>query len=437
MPAMITLESTAGGRFSKPLIVVSLSLLMLGVGIRCSTMVLGQAAPPSTPPKATAPTAPKAVPASGPSDVPWSQLTPEQKKEKKIENLLDYLEKDYGKKSAAPYWVTRSMGVISLNRSPRPTATTRLLEILEKDKHDVVRLLAWQAIISRIDQLDDKSHARWLAATYALAEKNAFNGALRISLLEALATAPPNQKNKRIWSTIFTECNAWEPQDIPVLDALGKTLAAWKSGPLLEVLIKGLTDPGACVRSEYVLHAAGSSVKLARDHLKPEIFDPQSPTRTHPSSSELWKSIQTETSSWYQQNRASWKEVTSIPAEAWKSLKPVYITAPIARDQIDPDDKFWTQDLELGMADLDQFDVVFTVDATGSMGDVLAWLRRDIARVMKAMTVLCKEPPKLGIVFYRDQGDTFVTKKLPLTIKLADLEPGLVQMTAEGGGDIP
>jgi hypothetical protein len=71
------------------------------------------------------------------------------------------------------------------------------------------------------------------------------------------------------------------------------------------------------------------------------------------------------------------------------------------------------------------------------MGDVLEWLRRDVARVMAAFAQLCKEQPTLGVVFYRDQGDLFVTKVLPMTGRLQDLAPGLLQMTADGGGDIP
>src|SRR5687768_13375238 len=86
--------------------------------------------------------APKAGPSSNP----------------KVNTLLEYLERDaYGKKLAAPFWVTRAMGVISMARLPQPTVTTKLLEVMEKDKHDIVRLLAWQAILSRAPSLDVKS----------------------------------------------------------------------------------------------------------------------------------------------------------------------------------------------------------------------------------------------------------------------------------------
>lgn len=403
--------------------------LALAVVVAASplTAVLGQV-PPTTPAPATAD--PKPADAN---NLPPGMLTREQK----VTNILNYLEKDYAKKAVAPYWVTRAMGVISLARSPRPAATTELLKILEVDKDNVVRLLAWQAILARVKELDAKTHARWMTATQALADKDAFKGQMRVALLDVLATVPPNPKSRKIWMQFFSETSAWEPQDMPTLAALARTLTVWKSAFLVETLIKGLIDPNACVRAEYVLHGAGCTSTTAHDMLKPEIFAPQAPKREHPSSTDLWKKVQSEAAGWYQKDKATWKEVTKVADEPWKALQPLYVSAGVPIDQIDPDDKAWTGDLELGRADLDQFEVVFTVDATGSMGDVLAWLRRDIARVMQAMTLLCKEPPMLGVVFYRDKGDIFVTKTLPLTYKLADLAPAIMQMTADGGGDIP
>ena len=77
------------------------------------------------------------------------------------------------------------------------------------------------------------------------------------------------------------------------------------------------------------------------------------------------------------------------------------------------------------------------VDATGSMGDVLDWLRRDVARTVAAFQSVCKEPVRIGVTFYRDHGDPWVVQHWPLTNRLRDLEPGLTRITADGGGDIP
>lgn len=402
-------------------------------GLTLGVAVIAQ----TTPPPRTASTTPPGKPGQLPTIPDKPRYENPKNREEKLVNLLDYLERDYIKKTAAPFWVSRAMGVISLARSPRETALPRLLELCEKDKHDVVRLLAWQGVLARVGELDAKTYQRWITATLALAEKDAFRGGLRVPLLDVLAASVPTLRHRKIWMKIFEETNAWEPSDIATLDALGRSLSAWRSAFLVQGITKILTDVNAGVRAEYVLKAAGSPVPTARERLKPEVFNPQSPSRDHPSSESLYKTVQTETAAWV--TKEKWKEVTKLEGEPWKKLQPAFVPAPMTLDSIDPDDPSWLADLELGRADLDEFEAVFVVDATGSMGDVLSWLRRDVARVMGALGALCKEAPRLGVVFYRDagQGDPFVTKVLPLTMKLQDLEPGLVSMTAEGGGDIP
>lgn len=408
------------------------TLLTLAVA---GSMLLSVAGHAQTPPKTGTTSTPSAVKPGTIPDKPRYENP--KNREEKLVNLLDYLERDYIKKTSAPFWVSRAMGVISLARSPRDTALPRLLELVERDKHDVVRLLAWQGVLARAGELDARTHQRWITATLALAEKGAFRGALRVPLLDVLSTSVPTLRHRKIWMKIFEETNAWEPQDIPTLDALGRSLAIWKSAFLVEGVAKILTDANAGVRAEYVLKAAGSPVQTARERLKPEVFNPRSPNRDHPSSESLYKTVQTETTAWI--TKEKWKEITKLTGEPWKQLSPAFVPPPVALDSIDPDDPSWLADLELGRADLDDFEAVFVVDATGSMGDVLAWMRRDVARVMGALGALCKEAPRLGVVFYRDagQGDPFVTKVLPLTMKLQDLEPGLLSMTADGGGDVP
>ena len=68
-------------------------------------------------------------------------------KEARVKQLLDYLEALYAKKTDSPDWVSRGMGVISLSRSPRASATGSLMAIMQRDPNEVVRVLAWQAIL--------------------------------------------------------------------------------------------------------------------------------------------------------------------------------------------------------------------------------------------------------------------------------------------------
>ena len=98
-------------------------------------------------------------------------------KEQKVTKLLDYLEAEYVKKTTSLYWVTRAMGTISLARSPRPSAAVKLFEILEKDKHDVVRLLAWQGLLARCENMDSKSFVRLSAATLSMLKRTSSTAA--------------------------------------------------------------------------------------------------------------------------------------------------------------------------------------------------------------------------------------------------------------------
>jgi hypothetical protein len=92
--------------------------------------------------------------------------------------------------------------------------------------------------------------------------------------------------------------------------------------------------------------------------------------------------------------------------------------------------------MELGKVDPRPLDVVFVVDATGSMGHVLAMLKRDIGQIKLAMELISGQP-RIGVTFYRDYGDTFVTRSTKLTDRLNTLDAFIGAMDARGGGDRP
>jgi Mg-chelatase subunit ChlD len=82
--------------------------------------------------------------------------------------------------------------------------------------------------------------------------------------------------------------------------------------------------------------------------------------------------------------------------------------------------------------------IVFCLDVTGSMGGLIATAKQKIWSI--ASTVLQTEPKpelQLGLVFYRDRGDDFVTKILPFTQDVDSLYAKLMDMAAGGGGDSP
>ncbi len=94
-------------------------------------------------------------------------------------------------------------------------------------------------------------------------------------------------------------------------------------------------------------------------------------------------------------------------------------------------------DANFAMADLD---LVFVMDATGSMDDEI----RDVqANLLGLIRVLTRLAPTLdvGFVAFKDRGDDYLVRSFPLTAmrggNLARIQAFVEQLEASGGGDVP
>lgn len=361
----------------------------------------------------------------------WAQAAPLDSRK-----VAAYLENEYVLKLKSRDWRTRGLAVISLSRLPQESVLPHFQQLLEHDPHDVVRLLAWQAILARAQQLTPQQYVRWMTATLSLAEKGAFKGRLRVPLVNALAAGPADPRCVRIYQKLANDCNSWEPQDIPVLKALGKCLGAWKNATLAEALVNSLSTESYAPRAELILQEAGIDVPTARSLMPKSVWDPMAKDRKHPSSQELWQKVQQSYRDWLKVNRVQWNRRVALVGEPWKELSPAYLPPPVPIDQIDPQDKLWRADFELGNANVKAFEVAFCVDATGSMGEVLSWLSRDLEKMVHALSAAALEP-RIGITFYRDHDDSFLTRVVPLTGNIRQLLTVIDNIGADGGGDIP
>jgi hypothetical protein len=83
-------------------------------------------------------------------------------------------------------------------------------------------------------------------------------------------------------------------------------------------------------------------------------------------------------------------------------------------------------------------DIAFVVDATGSMGDEIEFLKAELSDVIgKAKTSLPGTTIRLGSVFYRDAGDEYVTRKNDFSPDIARTVNFIKAQRADGGGDFP
>lgn len=83
-------------------------------------------------------------------------------------------------------------------------------------------------------------------------------------------------------------------------------------------------------------------------------------------------------------------------------------------------------------------DVFFAVDATGSMGDEIDYLKSEVNDVIKR--IKGSHPlldMRFGSVFYRDEGDEYVTRNFSFTSDEEALTTFISNQNARGGGDFP
>ncbi len=83
-------------------------------------------------------------------------------------------------------------------------------------------------------------------------------------------------------------------------------------------------------------------------------------------------------------------------------------------------------------------DLVFVVDATGSMGDEISYLKSELLDVLKKVESNLKNTNvRYGSVFYRDSGDEYVTRKFDFSDHAENLITFIKKQDARGGGDTP
>ena len=86
----------------------------------------------------------------------------------------------------------------------------------------------------------------------------------------------------------------------------------------------------------------------------------------------------------------------------------------------------------------DTLEMVFVLDTTGSMGGLIDGAKQRIWGIInEVMQKPSKPRVRVGLVAYRDLGDEYVTKLLPLTEDLDKAYTTLMDYQANGGGDTP
>ena len=81
-------------------------------------------------------------------------------------------------------------------------------------------------------------------------------------------------------------------------------------------------------------------------------------------------------------------------------------------------------------------DIVICFDSTGSMSGEIAQVKQQIERIGQTLTTLVPKA-RISICTFRDHGDAYVAKGLPLTGSIQEVSSYLETIEAGGGGDHP
>jgi len=88
--------------------------------------------------------------------------------------------------------------------------------------------------------------------------------------------------------------------------------------------------------------------------------------------------------------------------------------------------------------DRSRIDVVFVLDTTGSMGGLIQAAKEKIWSIATTLASAQSAPEiRMGLVAYRDRGDTYVTRVVDLSSDLDSMYATLMDFQADGGGDGP
>ncbi|MYB76282.1 MAG: VWA domain-containing protein, partial [Chloroflexi bacterium] len=100
----------------------------------------------------------------------------------------------------------------------------------------------------------------------------------------------------------------------------------------------------------------------------------------------------------------------------------------------------WEIQLELADQPIEQvpLDVLFLLDATGSMADEINQIKSTLLSISHRISDLPSQPDlRFGMVTYRDRGDQFITRTYPFESNIMEFVTSIQGVVADGGGDEP
>lgn len=91
------------------------------------------------------------------------------------------------------------------------------------------------------------------------------------------------------------------------------------------------------------------------------------------------------------------------------------------------------------MSDINQFDLAFVIDTTGSMGGLIEGVQRRMIEIVESLAKAVDIDVRLAVVEYRDHPpqDTMIFRMHPFTGDFREVKEYVDSLHADGGGDGP
>ena len=128
----------------------------------------------------------------------------------------------------------------------------------------------------------------------------------------------------------------------------------------------------------------------------------------------------------YQRFNLSDGSALAVSVEGVEQAGPVQLTAW-------RDEQVTWNEYTAGSKNLTGVDIAFIVDATGSMGDEIDFLKDDVQDIIGRMDV--QSNVRTAALFYRDLADDYVTRANNFTSSIASTAAFIRAQEADGGGD--
>lgn len=97
--------------------------------------------------------------------------------------------------------------------------------------------------------------------------------------------------------------------------------------------------------------------------------------------------------------------------------------------------------IEINVSETDpmrkELDLMFMIDTTGSMGDELAFIQKELENVIERVSQQTRADIALSVNFYRDEGDDYVVRDFEFTKDINKAIKDLSVQRSSGGGDYP